>query len=39
MADAGDQRYAVAVELVEHERLDVDLCAAVQTQARVGLRS
>jgi hypothetical protein len=37
-ADAGDQRYALAVELVEHERLDIDLYAAVQAQARVRAR-
>lgn len=37
-ADAGDQRYALAVELVEHERVDIDLYAAVQAQARVRAR-
>jgi hypothetical protein len=37
-ADGGDQRYALAVELVEHERLDIDLYAAVQAHARVRAR-
>lgn len=42
-ADAGDQRYALAVELVENERVEIDLYAAVQTEvrtrARIRLRS
>lgn len=37
-ADEGDQRYAVAVELVEQERVAIDLYAAVQAQARVRAR-
>ena len=37
-ADEGDQRYALAVELVEEERIDIDLYAAVQQQARVRAR-
>lgn len=37
-ADAGDQRYALAVELVDHERVGIDLYAAVQAQARVRAR-
>jgi hypothetical protein len=37
-ADEGDQRYALGVELVEEERQQVDLYAAVQQQARVRAR-
>ncbi len=37
-ARAGMQRYAVAVELVEEERLDVDLYAEVQQQVQVPAR-
>lgn len=38
-ADAGDQRYAIAVELLEEERLDLDLYAAVQQQVQVRARA
>lgn len=37
-ADAGDQRYALAVELADHQRIGLDLYAAVQAQARVSAR-
>jgi Subtilase family len=37
-AEEGDQRYAVAVELQEHARQEVDLYAAVLQQARVRAR-
>jgi hypothetical protein len=38
-ASAAEQRYAVAVELVEEERVDVDLYAEVQEQVRPRARA
>ncbi len=38
-AEPGDQRYAIAVELSEEDRLDVDLFAEVQQQVQPRTRA